>query len=451
MFTDFPRLQTLKLSNNNLEGSILSGANHELSVYNIYLDRNKFEGTLPSNLSGNTQILDLHDNKFSGQLSTSFWNLSYLLALSVASNSLTGEIDRSICKLTSIQVLDLSENNFSGCVPNCCNKLALQFLNMSKNSLSGIPHRLFNGSYIRALDIRYNQFTGNLDWIQFLSQVKLLMLGGNMFEGQISESICHLHHLNILDLSHNRFSGPLTPCIGGISLGSHANNIDPWSTGNTTDSVWYYDSMNDDAYPEEIYYNEYDLQGFTFSTKGSLYTYDRKFFNSMFGIDLSGNLLSGEIPWEIGNLSNAKSLNLSHNFFTGQIPATLANISAVESLDLSHNKLSGTIPSELTQLWSLEVFSVAYNNLSGCIPASGQFSTFSMESYKGNKNLQKMSPGNGCSAGSNPVAPAREHVGGALHDPVLSVVTAACFVLGFGATVVFSFCSSYGHSVMLKL
>jgi hypothetical protein len=35
----------------------------------------------------------------------------------------------------------------------------------------------------------------------------------------------------------------------------------------------------------------------------------------MFGIDLCRNMLLGEIPWEVGNLSNAKSLNLSHNFF----------------------------------------------------------------------------------------------------------------------------------------
>jgi hypothetical protein len=85
--------------------------------------------------------------------------------------------------------------------------------------------------------------------------------------------------------------------------------------------MWCYDSMENDADPEEIYYNEYDLQGFTFSTKGSLYTYDRKFVNFMFGIDLCGNMLLGEIPWEVGNLSNAKSLNLSHNFFTGRIRA----------------------------------------------------------------------------------------------------------------------------------
>jgi Leucine-rich repeat (LRR) protein len=48
-------------------------------------------------------------------------------------------------------------------------------------------------------------------------------------------------------------------------------------------------------------------------------------------------MLSGEIPFEIGNLSSIKSLNLSSNFFTGRIPATIANMSAIESLDLSRN------------------------------------------------------------------------------------------------------------------
>lgn len=107
----------------------------------------------------------------------------------------------------------------------------------------------------------------------------------------------------------------------------------------------------------------------------------------MSGIDLSANMLSGEIPWEIGNLSHVKSLNLSHNFFTGPIPASFANLSAVESMALSHNELNGSIPWQLAELWSLQVFSVAYNNLSGCIPDLVQFGSFSAESYMGNANL----------------------------------------------------------------
>ena len=169
----------------------------------------------------------------------------------------------------------------------------------------------------------------------------------------------------------------------------------------------------------------------------------------MLGIDLSANMLSGEIPWELGNLSHVKSLNLSNNFFTGQIPSTLANMSAIESLDLSHNQLIGSIPWQLTQLWSLEVFSVAYNNLSGCIPSSGQFSSFSWDSYLGNTNLHNVSRGNRCSP--IPVHVEEEDVGGASDDPVLYIISAASFVLAFWATVAFTFCNSSRKCVVLQL
>ncbi|CAN6277144.1 unnamed protein product [Urochloa humidicola] len=125
-------------------------------------------------------------------------------------------------------------------------------------------------------------------------------------------------------------------------------------------------------------------------------------------------------------------------------------MSAIESLDLSHNELSGPIPWELTRLWSLEVFSVAYNYLSGCIPDSGQFASFTMDSYQGNKNLKNMSLRNGCSAASGPIAPPLEDES-VPSDPILYVVSASSFVLAFWVTIAFSFCHSYGRSVILNM
>uniref|UniRef100_A0ACD5UWD5 Uncharacterized protein n=1 Tax=Avena sativa TaxID=4498 RepID=A0ACD5UWD5_AVESA len=168
----------------------------------------------------------------------------------------------------------------------------------------------------------------------------------------------------------------------------------------------------------------------------------------MSGIDLSANMLDGEIPWELGNLSHIKSLNLSNNLFVGPIPATFGGMEEMESLDLSHNELSGPIPLQLTQVSSLGVFSVAYNNLSGCIPKSGHLSSFGMDSYLANTNLRNITQGNACAPGPDPVP--EEHVGD-FDDPVLYAITAAAFVLAFWATVGFSFCHRYGRSVMLKL
>jgi len=240
--------------------------------------------------------------------------------------------------------------------------------------------------------------------------------------------------LNIVDLSHNRLSGSLPPCIGAIPFGYHTDDDDFLSTY-FYDMAFYFAvglSKVDygdlwPLYDSPLYGANYFFQGFTFSTKGNIYSYSRGFYKLMSGIDLSANMLSGEIPWEIGNLSHVKSLNLSHNFFIGQIPATFANMSALESLDLSHNELNGPIPWQLTQMSSLEVFSVAYNNLSGCIPNSGQFSSFNMGSYLGNTNLQNSSQGNQCSV----LGPMEvEDVGEASDDLVLYIICAGLIRIG---------------------
>lgn len=66
--------------------------------------------------------------------------------------------------------------------------------------------------------------------------------------------------------------------------------------------------------------------------------------NYMFGIDLSSNKLVGEIPPELGRISNIHALNFSHNNLFGPIPITLSKIKLIESLDISYNNLSGKIP-----------------------------------------------------------------------------------------------------------
>jgi hypothetical protein len=218
------------------------------------------------------------------------------------------------------------------------------------------------------------------------------------------------HELQQLDLSYNQAC--LQSFLDVELLGLGLGDIDDPSFMFTTTSQYSI------------------VQSFTFSTKGSVRVYSSGFLDLMFGIDLSANMLSGEIPFQMGNLSSVKSVNLSNNFFTGQIPATFAGMRAIESLDLSHNGLSGQIPCELTKLWSLEVFSVAYNNLSGCMPWSGQFSTFSTDSYVGNVNLHST-----CVSDSSPI---KEEAAGASYqeeDPVLYTMSVTAFLLAFFATV----------------
>ncbi|KAF2595353.1 hypothetical protein F2Q70_00044664 [Brassica cretica] len=103
----------------------------------------------------------------------------------------------------------------------------------------------------------------------------------------------------------------------------------------------------------------------------------------LFGIDLSENELSGEIPAELGGLVELQGLNLSHNNLSGVIPESFSGLKNAESLDISFNRLQGRIPQELTELNSLAVFNVSFNNLSGVIPQGNQFNTFDTQSFLG--------------------------------------------------------------------
>ncbi|TVU16338.1 hypothetical protein EJB05_39897, partial [Eragrostis curvula] len=436
IFTSNSMLTILKVSNNKLGGLLFSGMkNLSAALSQLYLDGNKFEGTIHGNLSGGLEVLDLHDNKLSGKLDTSFWNLSSLRVLNLAGNHLSGEIHPQICRLTGMLLLDVSNNNLKGSIPDCNGTGMLQFLNLSGNSLSGgISSAFFNASSIIALDIRYNQFMGNLNWVQYLDNIRLLSLGGNMFEGLITPELCKLQYLRIIDFSHNTLSGSLPACIGDMAF-----------KGDTDGQIFgpVFETMSDN------FNTSYDSRGFTFATKWNVYTYSHIFFTFMSGIDLSVNMLDREIPSELGHMSHIKSLNLSYNLFTGPIPAAFASMKEIESLDLAHNNFNGPIPWQLTQLWSLEVFSVAYNNLSGCIPNSGQFNSFSTESYLGNINLHNISQGSKCAPSSGPVV--QKDLGDTSDDPVLYAISAASFVFAFWATVAFLLCHPFGRHVILQL
>lgn len=199
VFTNYPMLFTLRVSNNKLCGVVFGGMSNLSIESELFLDGNEFVGTVPRDLSGeNLKVIDLHDNKLTGKLNTSFWSMSSLLVLNLAGNRITGKISPEICGLTSLRLLDISSNNFTGSVPNC-SFMSLNFVNMSGNSLSGdISLLIPNASSLIALDITQNQFTGNLHWVHYLDNIRLLLLGGNKFEGQITPKLCKLGLLLLL-------------------------------------------------------------------------------------------------------------------------------------------------------------------------------------------------------------------------------------------------------------
>ncbi|OVA04842.1 hypothetical protein BVC80_5433g1 [Macleaya cordata] len=122
--------------------------------------------------------------------------------------------------------------------------------------------------------------------------------------------------------------------------------------------------------------------------KGIMIHFER-LYNYNSGIDLSYNILEGNIPEGMGLLKGLVMLSLSHNRFSGKIPASVGYMTDLESLDLSFNRLSGEIPQSLTSMDFLTYLNLSYNSLSGRIPRGLHFETLSVDgsAYIGNPLL----------------------------------------------------------------
>ena len=92
-------------------------------------------------------------------------------------------------------------------------------------------------------------------------------------------------------------------------------------------------------------------------------------------LELSSNDLSGELPAELGQLSELQWLRMSYNQLSGVIPAELGRLGSLVTLRLTRSQLSGEIPAALGQLANLEGLYLNFNDLSGAIPVElGQLS-----------------------------------------------------------------------------
>ncbi|KAK3035428.1 LOW QUALITY PROTEIN: hypothetical protein RJ639_032853, partial [Escallonia herrerae] len=73
------------------------------------------------------------------------------------------------------------------------------------------------------------------------------------------------------------------------------------------------------------------------------------------------NSLRGEIPQEIGSLSQLQILNLDSYNFEGMIPSNLSYCSELQFIGFSNNDLIGKIPQGIGQLFQLELLSLSNN------------------------------------------------------------------------------------------
>ncbi|CAL5342987.1 unnamed protein product [Camellia sinensis] len=258
--------------------------------------------------------------------------------------------------------------HYQGLIPEEIGELPnVRKLTLAINNLMGaIPTSIFNISSLQGLSLAGNNLSNNLPssiglWLPNLS---FLYLGGNNLNGIIPESISNASKLITLDLGSNAFMGSIPKSLGNLRLLQflylQENNLMSGSSSSSLE-LSFLTSLVNCKHLQRLRISSNPLDGILPTTIGNLSASLEKFAADSCGI-------KGNIPSEIGNISNLAFLNLQQNGLTGFIPSTIKALGKLQILDLSNNKLYGFIPDDICQLKNMGDLRLNQNELFGLIP-----------------------------------------------------------------------------------
>lgn len=378
-------LEALHLSRNRLTGEIPPELGAIPNLKTVRMGGNALGGCIPQELrdvpdndfvalglmycdegacAGGTAVEDPNDNRGlvadcqallaakDGLRGTATLNWSTDIAVQDWEGVTIGDSPRRVIELT------LNQRRLDGAVPPELGNLAkLEELSLSGNQLSGtIPERLVRLASLETLSLSDNQLDGKIPHqLTRLSNLKELHLSGNSLSGCIPDELEDVEN-NDLDALGLLFCGKID-CSSGTAV--QMPDDDAGLVADCEILLAVRDTLAGDIFlnwSANVAIEEWD--GITVGGSTKRITHIR----------LSGMGLNGEIPPELGRLSNLEELSVDSNRLSGEIPPELGELSNLKVLKLDHNQLSGRIPPELGVLNQLEELKISGNGLTGCVP-----------------------------------------------------------------------------------
>ncbi|KAH0758806.1 hypothetical protein KY290_022299 [Solanum tuberosum] len=389
-------LNDLKLSSNQISGSIPMTLGDLTELKFLYLHSNQLSGPIPSELGNlkNLNDLELCDNQLTGSIPITLGDLTELKILWLYSNQLSGLIPRELGNLKNLTDMELFQNKLSGSIPISLGDLTeLKILYLHSNQLSSlIPVEIGKMKSLEVLALQSNNLSGPIPiTLGDLTELESLHLYSNQLSGPIPRELGNLKNLSDLELQENQLTGPIPASFGNLRklqfchLPDHlcqdgklenftvaSNKLTgpiPRSLSKCSSFKWVRFNNNSftgnlseafGIYPELLFIDlsDNDFHGELSSNWGKC--------KKLIDLRVARNNISGSIPLEIGNVKGLLGLDLSLNHLIGQIPKEFGKLTSL--LNLSNNKFGQKIPKEIGRITQLNVLDLSYNLLVGDIP-----------------------------------------------------------------------------------
>ncbi|KAK3411614.1 hypothetical protein EUGRSUZ_I00356 [Eucalyptus grandis] len=368
---NFTSLRFLDLSQNSMNSSIPPWFQNFSKLEHLDLSNNDLQGMFPTVVLENNQGLRFLD---------------------VSSNGMEGEIPKNSSIFCNLQVLSLFSNKFSGGIFNTrdgafiCERSNLKIIIVSKNNFNGsLPNQFENFKDLEFLDLSRNSISGPIPaTVGQLSSLRKLYLSFNKLSGNIPESIGQIFNLEEIDIGNNQLDGTVSELHFAnlsslIKLRFYSNELvinvsTSWVPPFQIQEILMSSCKVGPEFPNWLrtQRNILALNMSNASISDEVPHWLPDILSNIVLLDLSNNTLIGSVSRIIGkNMSLLTQVSLSGNNLSGEIPNSLCMSNELSFLDLSKNQLSGRLP----QCWRksraiLEWIALASNKLNGYIPDS---------------------------------------------------------------------------------